>query len=85
MQGGSTSGTTLLFVLFLISLTVGMALMFFLTKRNGKEEEREGSPVNFSSSLVSLLKSMLNLLLDIRILLIIPLLAYSGLQQAFVW
>ncbi|KAK4478577.1 hypothetical protein RD792_014063 [Penstemon davidsonii] len=84
-KGGSTSGTTLLFILFLFSLTIGMILMCFLTKRNGKEEVLQNSPISFSSSVVSSLKSMLNLLLDIRILLVIPLIAYSGLQQAFVW
>ncbi|KAL2533743.1 UNC93-like protein 3 [Abeliophyllum distichum] len=84
-KGGSTSGTTLLFVVFLCSMTLGTVLMCFLSKRNGKEEGLQDSRVTFSSSVVSLLKAMLNLLLDIRILLIIPLIAYSGLQQAFVW
>lgn len=84
-EGGTTSGTTLLLIVFLISMTLGTILMCFLSKRNGKEERLEGSVDTFSSSVGSLLKSMLNLLLDIRILLVIPLLAYSGLQQAFVW
>ncbi|XP_022872735.1 UNC93-like protein 3 [Olea europaea var. sylvestris] len=84
-KGGSTSGTTLLFIVFLCSMTLGTILMCFLSKRNGKEEQMQDSRVTFSSSVVSLLKAMLNLLLDIRILLIIPLIAYSGLQQAFVW
>lgn len=84
-EGGTTSGTTLLLIVFLISMTLGTVLMCFLSKRNGKEERLEGSDDTFSSSVGSLVKSMLNLLLDIRILLVIPLLAYSGLQQAFVW
>ncbi|KAK4419099.1 UNC93-like protein 3 [Sesamum alatum] len=84
-KGGSTSGTTLLLILFLCSMTLGTILMCFLSKRNGKEERLQGSPVSFSSSIGSLLKSILILLLDVRILLVIPLIAYSGLQQAFVW
>ncbi|KAL0309829.1 UNVERIFIED_CONTAM: UNC93-like protein 3 [Sesamum radiatum] len=84
-KGGSTSGTTLLLILFLCSMTLGTILMCFLSKRNGKEERLQESPVSFSSSIGSLLKSILILLLDVRILLIIPLIAYSGLQQAFVW
>ncbi|KAG6769459.1 hypothetical protein POTOM_025095 [Populus tomentosa] len=47
---GSTSGTTLLFTVFLCSMTL-----------------------------------VITPLLDVRMLLIIPLIAYSGLQQAFVW
>lgn len=84
-EGETTSGTTLLLIVFLISMTLGTILMCFLSKRNGKEEMLEGSVDTFSSSVGSLVTSMLNLLLDIRILLIIPLIAYSGLQQAFVW
>ncbi|KAL8480532.1 hypothetical protein ACS0TY_027175 [Phlomoides rotata] len=80
-EGGTTSGTTLLMIVFLFSLTFGIILMFFLNKRNGKEERLQGS----QNTISSLLNSMLNLLLDVRILLVIPLLAYSGLQQAFVW
>ncbi|KAI3474075.1 hypothetical protein Pfo_028863 [Paulownia fortunei] len=72
-KGGSTGGTTLLFIVFLCSMTLGTILMCFLSKRNGKEERLQDSP------------SMMNLLLDKRILLVIPLIAYSGLQQAFVW
>ncbi|KAL7136485.1 hypothetical protein ABFS83_10G034300 [Erythranthe nasuta] len=84
-EGGRTSGTTLLLIVFLCSMTVGIVLMCFLSKRNGKEDALQDSPVTFSSSVGSLLNSMSNLLLDIRILLVIPLIAYSGLQQAFVW
>ncbi|KAL0451174.1 UNVERIFIED_CONTAM: UNC93-like protein 3 [Sesamum latifolium] len=84
-KGGSTSGTTLLLILFLCSMTLGTILMCFLSKRNGKEERLQESPASFLSSIGSLLKSILTLLLDVRILLVIPLIAYSGLQQAFVW
>lgn len=85
LQGGVTSGTTLLFIVFLGSMTLGIVLMCFVSKRHGKEEMLQDSPATFSSSVWTLLNSMSNLLLDIRILLVIPLIAYSGLQQAFVW
>ncbi|KAJ4704708.1 UNC93-like protein 3 [Melia azedarach] len=83
---GSTSGTTLLFIVFLCSMTLGTILMCFLHKEDGKGEKGPvDSSVNFYSHILSLLKSITTLLLDIRMLLIIPLIAYSGLQQAFVW
>ncbi|KAG6437410.1 hypothetical protein SASPL_102326 [Salvia splendens] len=84
-EGGTTSGTTLLLIVFLISMTLGTILMCFLSKRNSKDERLEDSVNTVSSSVGSLLSSMLNLLFDKRILLVIPLIAYSGLQQAFVW
>ncbi|KAG6643138.1 hypothetical protein CIPAW_09G189500 [Carya illinoinensis] len=83
---GSTSNTTLLYVVFLGSMTLGTILMCFLTKRNNNGED--GSPdhsVGLYSTVVSLLKSVVSLFFDIRMLLVIPLIAYSGLQQAFVW
>lgn len=84
--GGSTSGTTLLFIVFLCSMTLGTFLMCFLHKSDGKRaEERQDSSVSFYSSVVSLSKSAITPLLDVRLLLLIPLIAYSGLQQAFVW
>ncbi|KDP35602.1 hypothetical protein JCGZ_09040 [Jatropha curcas] len=83
---GSTNGTTLLFVVFLCIMTFGMILMCFLSKRDSKEDEGlENSSFSLYSSLKSLSKSIIIALLDIRMLLIIPLIAYSGLQQAFVW
>lgn len=83
---GSTSGTTLLFIVFLCIMTLGMILMCFLSKRDAKGEEGlDNSSVSLYSSLKSLSKSVIIALLDIRMLLIIPLIAYSGLQQAFVW
>jgi len=44
-----------------------------------------GSSLGIVDSLVSLPKMIITPLLDKRMLLIVPLLAYSGLQQAFVW
>ncbi|KAM3688926.1 hypothetical protein ACB098_09G007500 [Castanea mollissima] len=83
---GSTSGTTLLYVVFLCSMTLGTILMCFLTKKTDEGESRQpDSSVSFYSNLVSLSKSVINPLFDVRMLLVIPLIAYSGLQQAFVW
>lgn len=83
---GSTTGTTLLFVVFLCSMTLGTVLMCFLTKRNNirQDESLESSGSSYST-VISLSKSLVTLLFDARMLLVIPLIAYSGLQQAFVW
>ncbi|KAF8395091.1 hypothetical protein HHK36_019031 [Tetracentron sinense] len=83
--GGSTSGTTLLFVVFLGSMTLGTILMCFLHKRDGKGDEGPKSSTSFYSSVASLLKLAIAPLFDKRMLFVIPLIAYSGLQQAFVW
>ncbi|KAI8015494.1 UNC93-like protein 3 [Camellia lanceoleosa] len=86
--GGTTSGsgTTLLYIVFLCSMTLGTILMCFLQKRDAKGEEiLPDSSVSFYTSMVSLSKSVIAPLFDLRMLLIIPLIAYSGLQQAFVW
>ncbi|CAK8543745.1 unnamed protein product [Lathyrus sativus] len=79
-QGGSTKGTTLLFVVFLFVMTFGAILMCFLHKRSGNSND-----AGESKSLKSLCSSLTSALSDVKMLLIIPLMAYSGLQQAFVW
>ncbi|KAJ8538370.1 hypothetical protein K7X08_014910 [Anisodus acutangulus] len=85
-EGGSTSGTTVLFLVFVCTITLGAILMCFLSKRTGKEETGlQDSSASFVSSVATLFKSIITLLQDIRMLLVIPLTAYSGLQQAFVW
>ncbi|XP_052485339.1 UNC93-like protein 3 isoform X2 [Gossypium raimondii] len=84
---GSTSGNrTLLFIVFLCSMTLGTILMCFLHKVVDKEEKvSEDSSVRFCSAVTSTLKSVITPLLNLRMLLIIPLVAYSVLQQSFVW
>ncbi|CAN1805770.1 UNC93-like protein 3 [Linum perenne] len=84
---GTTRGTTLLFVVFLGFMTMGTILMCFISKRDAKRDDEGAteSPNNFCYSLGSLTKSIITPLLDVRMWLIIPLIAYSGLQQAFVW
>jgi hypothetical protein len=69
-------------------MTFGAILMCFLHKRSGNSKEGyKDSEANAgeSKSLKSLCKSLTRALSDVKMLLIIPLIAYSGLQQAFVW
>ncbi|XP_047330266.1 UNC93-like protein 3 [Impatiens glandulifera] len=83
---GETSNTTLLFLVFLCSMTIGTVLMCFLSKKGSRGEiVIPDSSDNFYSFLISKSKSLFTPLFDKRMLLLIPLIAYSGLQQAFVW
>ncbi|XP_028758222.1 UNC93-like protein 3 [Neltuma alba] len=86
-QGGSTKGTTLLFIVFLCIMALGVVLMCLLSRTGNKKEEGQlpDADVGVLSSLKSLSKSLAISISDVRMLLIIPLIAYSGLQQAFVW
>ncbi|XP_031485146.1 UNC93-like protein 3 [Nymphaea colorata] len=78
------SRTTLLFMVFLGSMALGTILMCFLHKRDTKKEEvSDDSRCHFSCSGIA--NSIVAPLLNQRMLLLIPLLAYSGLQQAFIW
>ncbi|XP_008788091.1 UNC93-like protein 3 [Phoenix dactylifera] len=79
-EGDSVTGKNLLFTVFLGCMVLGITLMCFLSKRDDK-----AGCLPMYSSLASVLKSIVAPLLDIRVLLVIPLVAYSGLQQAFVW
>ncbi|WOL20336.1 hypothetical protein Cni_G29141 [Canna indica] len=79
-DGETVSGKNLLFTVFLCCMVVGIILMCFLSKRN----EKENGPAT-NSSIGYQLKSVVSLLVDKRMLLTIPLIVYSGLQQAFVW
>ncbi|XP_074264202.1 UNC93-like protein 3 [Silene latifolia] len=84
-EGGS-SGINVLFIVFLCIMTVGCVLMCFLNRRDGTPEEQpKDSSIGCSAFLVSVAKSVVKPLFNIRVILIIPLFAYSGLQQAFVW
>ncbi|KAM0941317.1 putative Ion channel regulatory protein, UNC-93 [Dioscorea sansibarensis] len=79
-EGGSVNGTGLLFTIFLACMVLGIILMLFVSRRDDKEE---GLPMR--PSFGSLLKSIIAPLMEIRLPLLIPLIAYSGLQQAFIW
>jgi hypothetical protein len=79
-DGGSVTGKNLLFVVFLGCMIVGIVLMCLLSRRDDK-----GNNAPAHSSFGAMLKYIIAPLKDQRMLLIIPLIAYSGLQQAFVW
>ncbi|GKV05787.1 hypothetical protein SLEP1_g17754 [Rubroshorea leprosula] len=79
-EDGSTRGTILLFTVFLCSMTLGTTLICFLHQNDNRKEK---GPAD--SSAISLSKSVIAPLLDKRMLLIIHLFAYTGLQTAFVW
>lgn len=81
---GAASGTTRLFIVYLGTMTLGIILMCFLHKRDGNEGRKEGT-FSFHSLFSSISKSLMAPFCNIRLLLIIPLFAYSGLQQAFLW
>lgn len=88
LQEGITKGTTLLFAVFLFIMIFGAILMCFLRKRSANskgQDELSGADAGACASFKSLCKSLANALTDKRMLLTIPLIAYSGLQQAFVW
>ncbi|KAL4188970.1 hypothetical protein AMTRI_Chr08g204700 [Amborella trichopoda] len=79
-EGTYFMGKTLLFVVFLGSMTLGTILMCFL----GKKDTIGESSIKYTS-FGELMKLIVSPMIDKRMLLLIPLLAYSGLQQAFVW
>ncbi|KAJ0987749.1 hypothetical protein J5N97_006105 [Dioscorea zingiberensis] len=79
-KGDNVTGTGLLFTVFLVSIAVGIILLFFLSRRSHKEEG-----IVIHPSVRSILESILAPMLERRMQLIIPLFAYSGLHQAFVW
>lgn len=67
-------------------MALGAVLLCFLSRRTDQnKEELSDTGVGVCSSLKSLTKSHTDSFSDVRMLLIIPLIAYSGLQQAFVW
>ncbi|KAF8776621.1 hypothetical protein HU200_003345 [Digitaria exilis] len=79
-DGGSVTGKNLLFVVFLGCMIVGIVLLCLLSKR---EEKGDNDPL--CSSFGVMLKSIVAPLKDRRMILLIPLMIYIGLQHAFVW
>lgn len=85
-DGEGFTGATLLFSVFLACMTLGTVLMCFLQKRDDREESlSDPCAADDHSSVKSLLQSVVAPLLDKKMLLVVPLLVYSGLQQAYVW
>ncbi|CAN6338642.1 unnamed protein product [Urochloa humidicola] len=80
-DGRSVTGKNLLFVVFLGCMIVGIVLLCLLSKR---EEKGDNDPLH-SSSFGAMLKYIVAPLKDRRMLLIIPLMVYIGLEHAFVW
>lgn len=74
-------GKNLLFAVFLGCMIAGIVVMCLLSKG---DEKRDNTPTH-SSFGGAMLKYIVAPLKDQRMLLTIPLIAYSGLQQAFVW
>ncbi|KAI8015642.1 UNC93-like protein 3 [Camellia lanceoleosa] len=82
-QGGTTSGTTLLYIVFLCSMTLGTILMCFLQKRDAKGEETlPDSSVSFYSSMVSMSKSVIAPLTKYTKYIVEPALGESGVGGA---
>lgn len=78
-DGGSVTGKNMLFIVFLGCMIVGIVLMCFLSK---SEEKQDNDPVH--SSFGAMLNYIVAPLKDQRMLLIIPLMVYIGLEHAFV-
>lgn len=81
--GGGAEEKNLLFTVFLACTVVGIVLMCLLSRR----DENRGGNHEFPehSFLWDMSKSAVAPLADRRMLLLAPLLAYYGLQKAFVW
>ncbi|KAM0921642.1 hypothetical protein ACQ4PT_006614 [Festuca glaucescens] len=85
-DGGGAEEKNLLFTVFLGCMVVGIVLMCLLSRRDeniGVEGGDHELPEN--SLLWDMSKSAVAPLADRRMLLLAPLLAYYGLQKAFVW
>ncbi|KAI8015640.1 UNC93-like protein 3 [Camellia lanceoleosa] len=81
--GGTTSGITLLYIVFLCSMTLGTILMCFLQKRDAKGEETlPNSSVSFYSSMVSMSKSVITPLAEYTKYIVEPALGESGCSLA---
>uniref|UniRef100_A0ACD5Y9D0 Uncharacterized protein n=1 Tax=Avena sativa TaxID=4498 RepID=A0ACD5Y9D0_AVESA len=91
-DGGGAEEKNLLFTVFLGCMVVGIVLMCLLSRRDenglnrgGGGEGHDELPVPKHSFLWDMSKSAVAPLADRRMLLLAPLLAYYGLQKAFVW
>ncbi|CAA6654928.1 unnamed protein product [Spirodela intermedia] len=81
-DGEGFTGATLLFSVFLASMTLGTVLLCFLHKRDDREEPlSEPSATDDHSSVKSMLRSAVAPLLDKKMLLLVPLLVYSGCNR----
>lgn len=85
-DGGGAEEKNLLFTVFLGCMVVGIMLMFLLSRRDENIGVEGGDHELPEKSLLwDMSKSAVAPLADRRMLLLAPLLAYYGLQKAFVW
>jgi MFS family permease len=83
---GVSSGTTLLLLVFLGSMAIGTALAFFLTPQESSYTTiSEEIPSTAAPGSRDLVKRILALLHEKKMVLLIFLLVYTGFQQAFIW
>lgn len=84
--GDAAEGTMTLIFVFLGSMTLGTALAFSLRPQNSTY--RTTQPGDLSVPLTGngdIAKRMVALLYEKKMLLLILILVYTGLQQAFIW
>ncbi|XP_024382597.1 UNC93-like protein 3 [Physcomitrium patens] len=85
-SGDSSSGTTLLVIVFLGSMAVGTTLAFFLTPQYSSYStiSEDSLPLTPAGNR-DLAKRMFALLHEKKMVMLIGILIYTGLQQAFIW
>ncbi|XP_037439734.1 UNC93-like protein 3 isoform X2 [Triticum dicoccoides] len=84
-KDGGGANKNLLFTVFLGCMVVGIVLMCLLSRRDESRGESDGHEPQGRSFLADTSTSAVTPLADPRMLLLAPLLAYYGLQKAFVW
>ncbi|XP_044387239.1 UNC93-like protein 3 isoform X2 [Triticum aestivum] len=84
-KDGGGANKNLLFTVFLGCMVVGIVPMCLLSRRDKSRGESDGHEPQGRSFLADTSTSAVTPLADPRMLLLAPLLAYYGLQKAFVW
>ncbi|CAM0949533.1 unnamed protein product [Alopecurus aequalis] len=84
-DGGDAEEKNLLFTVFLGCMAVGVVLMCLLSRRDEDGGGEDHELLSEHCFLWDMSKSAVAPLADRRMLLLAPLLAYYGLQKAFVW
>lgn len=82
-NSSETSSSTWLLLIFLGCMLVGTGLCFFLDSQ--ADLSKQSLAAGTDSTLDGFVNTALSLMIDKRLLLLLPLLVYSGLQQAFIW
>ncbi|KAI4987402.1 hypothetical protein ZWY2020_020202 [Hordeum vulgare] len=84
-KDGGAANKNLLFTVFLGCMVVGIVLMCLLSRRDESRAESDCHEPHERSFLHDTSRPAVTPLADPRMLLLAPLLAYYGLQKAFVW